>query len=294
MRRYAWLLLIPVVALAACDQSREELAAALAAQEALAAEKDSLMAEVLEASQFVADVNSQLTKVEGLAEPVATGDDRGIPGPEADRRERQQSLERVQKAVERLTEAERRLGGAQQRLRLLAKNETQLIKQLDEYQQTITDLRTQMEQREAELTTQIAMLEGRVDTLTAVATALSDTVTNLVGEKNTVYYVAGTKDELIEKGVLVQEGSKFLFFGSTRLEPARDLNVAAFTPLDMRRDTVIVLPDTNESYRIVSRQNLTYLDEGSLVDGGQARGVIRIESPRGFWGPSRYLILVRS
>lgn len=292
MRRYTWLLIAPVVALAACDQSREELAAALAAQEALAAEKDSLMAEVLEASQFVADVNSQLSNVEGLAEPVATGDDRGIPGPEADRRERQQTLEKVQRAVERLAEAERRVSGAQQRLRLLARNETQLIKQLDEYQATITELRAQMEQRETELTAQIAVLEGRVDTLTHVATALSDTVNQLVGEKHTVYYVAGTKDELIEKGVLVQEGSKFLFFGSRRLEPARDLNIGAFTPLDMRRDTVISLPDTSESYRIVSRQNLEYLD-GSVEDG-KARGVLRIESPRGFWAPSRYLILVRT
>jgi len=290
---------LAVLTAAACV-GKDRYDSAVAARDSLSIEKDSLLSEVLETMKFVADVNSELAKGKDLATATTDSDEIGAPGAQRDRMERAAALERIQLAVSRLNEAESQLAKAQQRIRSLSRTETKLLAQVQEYETSLTNLRTTLEQREAELTAvieqqkgEIAALAGQVDTLSLTAAALGDTVRNLTFYQNTVYYVAGSKDELIAQGVLVEEGSKFLFFGSRRLEPARELNVAAFTPIDMNDQRVILLPDAGEEYRIVTRQNTSFADSLSLRDG-KARGEIRITSPREFWAPSKFLILVRS
>ena len=122
--------------------------------------------------------------------------------------------------------------------------------------------------------------------------ALSDTVVNLTSYKNTVYYAIGTKDELMKKGVITKEGSKFLVFGGTRLEPARNLNPEAFTAIDKTTNTSIPLPRTDKKYKIVSRQSPTYLASGVTKDG-KVTGAVEIGHPEEFWSASKYLILVQ-
>ncbi len=112
---------------------------------------------------------------------------------------------------------------------------------------------------------QIAGLTGQLDTarvvnaqLTSDKVALQDTVTNLTSYKNTVYYIAGTEEELLQKGVVVKEGKKFLFFGGKQLHPARSLDPSVFTPMDKTTATAISLPAGE--YKMVSRQDLSFAD----------------------------------
>jgi hypothetical protein len=106
-----------------------------------------------------------------------------------------------------------------------------------------------------------------------------------------VYVVVGTRKELLEKGVLVENGRKrFLVAGTRPVTPAPDLDPGVFTKLDRRSDTTIFLPDG--VYRIVSRQNGTYAVPQDWKDGGIVGG-LTIENPERFWDTSRYLILVR-
>src|ERR1700737_4762530 len=60
--RYPGLILMLVVLTAGCDRSRAELTKALAESRAAEAQKDSLLTEVLETTQFVSDLNSELAK----------------------------------------------------------------------------------------------------------------------------------------------------------------------------------------------------------------------------------------
>ena len=110
--------------------------------------------------------------------------------------------------------------------------------------------------------------------------------------KNTVYYVVGTKDELMKSGVVSKEGSKFLVFGGTRLEPARNLDPAAFTAIDKTQTLSIPLPRTDKKYKIISRQSPSYLT-GNVNGKGEVKGVLEIALPDEFWSPSKYLILVQ-
>jgi len=92
--------------------------------------------------------------------------------------------------------------------------------------------------------------------------------------------------------VVTKEGSKFLVFGGTRLEPARNLDPAAFTAIDKTQQMSIPLPRTDKKYKIVSRQSPSYLGGGVTKDG-KVSGTVDITQPEDFWAPSKYLILVQ-
>jgi hypothetical protein len=294
--RYAWpMIVLAVVATTGCNQA--ELKKALADSKAAEAQKDSLLTEVLETTQFVSDINSELAKAKSVAVKPASSD-RGVPGAREDRAERQAALARVQQVITRLNESEAKLTATETRAKASRQRNARLLAQIETYKKTIEDLKTAAEQQKAEYeaqladkNTQIASLAGRVDTLTSDKAALSDTVANLTTYKNTVYYAIGTKDELMKKGVITKEGSKFLFFGGTRLEPARNLNPEAFTAIDKTQATSIPLPRTDKHYKIVSRQSPTYLT-GPTKDG-KVSGSVEIAQPEEFWSASKYLILVQ-
>jgi hypothetical protein len=146
---------------------------------------------------------------------------------------------------------------------------------------------------------QIAALNSKVDTVTRAnvklageKTALTDTVSNLTNEKNTAYYVVGTKDELIKSGVLVEEGHKrLLIVGGRNVSAARDLDPSKFTRIDRLKDRVINLPEGE--YTIFSRQNPAFAQPFESKDG-KIRGGLRVNEPEKFWEPSKFLIIVKA
>jgi hypothetical protein len=111
-------------------------------------------------------------------------------------------------------------------------------------------------------------------------------------ENNTVYYVIGSKDDLKKRGLIVEEGSKFLFFGHKALVPARTLDESQFTPIDKYTVTTITLPDSAKRFQIVSRQDPALVHEGTTPDG-KPDGVLTIANPEQFWTPSKFLIIVQ-
>ena len=226
---------------------KQKLDAALAESQKVSAEKDSLLNEVLANAEMVSSINSELGKVKDLgANPVTKGE----AGTTAND-QRQVVLGKIRDAITRLQTSEDNLEKAKQRLAALDKKDSRLTAQITKYQQTIEEMKTQMEQQQTEyLATidsqkvQIATLNSNLDTVTAQKTQVETEKQALVDTMNTVYYAIGTSKALKDEGVAVQEGSKFLFFGGTRLEPARDPNVSAFTVIHRINDTVIALPDS--------------------------------------------------
>ncbi len=304
MRKYAWTLFV-VGALATTGCNQAELKKALADSRSAEAQKDSLLTEVLETTQFVTDINGELAKAKSLAVTTASTDP-GVPGARKDREDRKAALERVNAVISKLNESEAKLAATETRARTSRVRNARLLAQIGTYKKTIDDLRSTAETQKAdyeaqlaEKNTQIVTLAGRVDTLTTekgqletVKAALTDTVVNLTQYKNTVYYAIGTKDELMKKGIITKEGSKFLVFGGTRLEPARSLVPEAFTAIDKTTNTSIPLPRTDKKYKIVSRQSPAYLAAGVAKDG-KVTGAVEIARPEEFWSASKYLILVQ-
>jgi myosin heavy subunit len=295
-------IVLAVVATTGCNQA--ELKKALAEAKTAEAQKDSLLTEVLETTQFVSDINSEIAKAKSITVKTA-GSDPGVPGAKKDREERQEALDRIKQVIARLNESEAKLTETEARAKQSRQRNARLLAQIETFKKTVEDLKTTAEQQKteyesalAEKDTQIASLAGRVDTLSnensqlsSAKAALTDTVGNLTAYKNTVYYAVGTKDELVKKGVVTKEGSKFLVFGGTRLEPARNLNPEAFTAIDKTQQTSIPLPRTDKKYKIISRQSPNYLS--SAVKDGKVSGSLEIAQPEEFWAASKYLILVQ-
>ena len=275
---------------------KQKLDAALAESQKVSAEKDSLLNEVLANAEMVSSINSELSKVKDLgANPVTKGE----AGTTAND-QRQVVLGKIRDAITRLQTSEDNLEKAKQRLAALDKKDSRLTAQITKYQQTIEEMKTQMEQQQTQyLATidsqkvQIATLNSNLDTVTAQKAQVETEKQALVDTMNTVYYAIGTSKALKDEGVAVQEGSKFLFFGGTRLEPARDPNVSAFTVIHRINDTVIALPDSTHSYKIISRQNASYLSN-EVRDGNKVKGdALHIANPEKFWGASKFLVVVQ-
>jgi hypothetical protein len=295
--KYAGLVLILAVTTMGCE-SRATLTKALAESKAAEAQKDSLLTEVLETTQFVSDLNSELAKAKVTA--LEIGEERGVPGAQRDKEERKATLERIRQVINRLNESEAKLTETENRVKNAKVRNARLLAQIATYKQTIEDLKTAAEQQRAETEAiiadqrnQIATLAGRVDTLSWEKGWLIDTVAHLTAYKNRVYYAVGTKDELIKNGVVTKEGSKFLIFGGTRLEPARRPNLDAFTMIDKTQTLSIPLPRTDKKYKIVSRQSPDFL-AGDITEKGEVKGVVEISAPEDFWSASKYLILVQN
>ncbi|HEV8454679.1 MAG TPA: hypothetical protein VGQ24_07300 [Gemmatimonadales bacterium] len=296
--KYAGLVLMILAVTTMGCESRADLTKALAESKAAEAQKDSLLTEVLETTQFVSDLNSELAKAKVTA--LEIGEERGAPGAQRDKEERKATLERIRKVIDRLNESEAKLTETETRVKNAKIRNARLLAQIATYKQTIEDLKTAAEQQRAETEAmiadqrnQIATLAGRVDTLSWEKGWLIDTVAHLTAYKNRVYYAVGTKDELIKNGVVTKEGSKFLFFGGTRLEPARRPNLDAFTMIDKTQTLSIPLPRTDKKYKIVSRQSPDFL-AGDISEKGEVKGVVEIGSPEEFWSASKYLILVQN
>src|SRR4051812_43727561 len=249
-------------ALAACtagrdrafsDSMRVVVARQSVLTEKLTAQRDSVSRVLDEANTFVGKIDASISRVKGLG--AATKPKRGSEGPIEDQvRERKDMLRRVDALVTRARETAQQVSALKERERQLLAENGQLKDSLSADAQRLAADAEQLAQMRGSI-------EQQAQTIAALQARLDDFDKLLVAERtaaNRVYYVIGTEDELVKKGVVVREGGTNLLIkriGRT-LVPARELNREAFTPIDARETHAIVVPDSTKRYAIVSRQNL--------------------------------------
>lgn len=306
--RLAPIAALTALALAACNNEGKQQLATLAHADSvrvdsLSGVRKDLLDEVMSSTQFVAEINTELAKARSLTskadsrleslkmnagEKVKTNEDRKV------------IIARITHLVAKLDSVQSRLASTRAHAQQLSQHDAGLMAQVATYEKSIADLKQVAEQQRAEFqvvidrqTTQIAQLNTQVDTLNRVRTALTDTVGQLTSEKNAVYFVVGTRDELIAQGILAKEGQKrFLLVGSRTIAPARELDPTKFTKIDRLANRTIVMPDAGE-YEIISRQNVAYAVPAGEKNGKMV-GTLTINQPEQFWENSRFLIIVRS
>src|SRR5215217_9664846 len=127
--RQVTLILMLVLAASACSRQHSELQKALAEARAAEAQKDTLLTEVLETTQFVSDLNSELAKARSVA-IYASGEDRGAPGAQLDSEERKATLERIQQVIARLNESEAKLTVTENRVKNAKIRNARLLAQI--------------------------------------------------------------------------------------------------------------------------------------------------------------------
>jgi hypothetical protein len=253
----------------------------LALTTSLSSQKDSLMRAIFESDSLLTRIDSQIRTVKGL--PAKKRVTRSYESPLEEQLVRRKELaDRVEALVQRARVTATELAESRRREQeLRGKNDTLQLRIADD-QRIITELGNKVQEQAAS----IAALELRVDSLI--------TETKVIGERYyRAYYIVGTEDELVEKGIVEREGgANFLIahIGRT-LQPARALDLEMFTAIDRRDVREIPLPDSTKKYAVVSRQSL---DNAEVLerDDAEFRGHLRIPDSERFWGTSRFLILV--
>jgi hypothetical protein len=255
----------------------------------LTAQRDSVSRVLGDADVFIGKIDSSISRVKGL--PAKSKAKAGSEGPLMDQvRERKDMLRRVDALVERARETAKEVAALKER-------EKQLMAENGE----LKDSLSAQAQRLAADAEQIAQLQGNIEQqaqqIVALQARLDDFDKQLVSERAAsarAYYVIGTEDELLKKGVIVKEGGANLIIkrvGRT-LVPARQLDKAAFTQIDTREIHAISVPDSTKRYEIVSRQSLDDVKVANR-EGTSFRGALEIPDADKFWAASRYLIIVQ-
>ncbi len=261
----------------------------LALTTTLSAQKDSLTRIVFDADHFIMQIDSQIRTVKGL--PAAKRAGQPLESPLDEQLERRKEIMgRVNALIDRANTTARQLAESRQRETTLREEKAVLEEQLAQVQQAMSGDETMIAELAATIqrqTERIAGLELRIDSLV--------TETRTLGKTHyRAYYIVGTERELLDKGVIQQEGGAnlLLFHPGRTVQPARMLDPALFTPIDQREVREIPVPDTTRRYRLVSRQSLAAA-EVQEQDETTFTGSLRIADASQFWASSRFLILVQ-
>jgi hypothetical protein len=285
------LAIVAAAGLAACGPSKEharaDSATAAAASEQtrlatqLAAQKDSLTRVVLQADEFIMHIDSSISKVKGLPKSKAKT---ATLDPLAQQiQNRKAVMARVDALVARAQQTASQLARAN-------KDNATLRAQLASDSVMIADLNSTIQRQTAMMGT----MSTRIDSLTGETVRLGATIADLENQKNKAFYVIGSEDELLKRGVIVREGGANLLIAhpGRTLQISRTADPKEFTEVDQRGTKSIAMPDSSGRYKVVSRQSLDYATVNER-DKDTFRGNLQIADVSRFWGPSRFLVIVR-
>lgn len=262
-----------------------------ATRDSVEAAQATLLAESMAVTEFVGELNNELARAGRLKIELSSGAAGESKIAEA-KREREALAGRIRQILVALDSSEARLERAQQRVTRLAGRESALNARVAALVSRVDSLRESAAAAQRALNARIAGLEQTVVTLASDTARLAARVGQLSDSVHTVYYVAATEQELLERGIIVREGGRrYLVAGPRAIQPSRQLSPESFNAIDMTKTRTIPLPPGQ--YRIVSRHSIE-LAKPEVLDRGKVGGALRVTSPEEFWAGSRYLILVRA
>ena len=153
-----------------------------------------------------------------------------------------------------------------------------LVKQLEEKDGQLRDLRAQLDAKEihiAELDQPISDLHQGVDNLKGESQQKSNTINTQDKQLHTAWFVFGTKKELKEQGIL--DGGKVL---------QGNFNKNYFTKIDIRVEKEIKLYSKSAKL-LTMHPSSSY----TLARDSKNQYVLRINNPQIFWSTSKYLVI---
>ncbi len=253
-------------------------------------DKDRALQQVIDATRFADQVDAELRQVRGLTSRV------GVSGPDESGREQAANAQRD--ILDRLAQMRQRLNARQAQVSSLLDTLKSLRSDSSATATLLTDLSARLVARDRDIATfedEVRKLRAENSVLASEKAVLTDTVKAMDVRENTVYYVVGSRKQLIDDGVVSEEGGSrgllIVKLGKT-LVPSRSLDRARFTAADRRETLTIPLPRSDRPYKIVSRHDVALIETDKKENDGSFRGEsIRITDPRAFWSTSPYLII---
>ncbi|MDD2530386.1 MAG: hypothetical protein PHN41_04080 [Bacteroidales bacterium] len=160
----------------------------------------------------------------------------------------------------------------------------------------IESLQTRVNEQEAQiqaLTTElqekkivIENLNKNIDNLSKQNQAKDEQILQVESERNTAYYIIGTKKELQTEGIVSTSGG-FLGIGK-RTKVSGDSELAKYTKIDVRHFEQIPLNGKDKIKIMTSHPSSSY----EIVMEGKIPTSIKIKNANDFWGKSRFLVVM--
>ena len=275
-------------ALATASAERDSLQGLM---QGTSADKDRALAQVVEASKFADEVDAELRQVRGLSSKV------GVT--KRDESGKTEAAAAQKDILDRLTQMRQRLAARQSQVTALLDTLKTMRADSSAAAALLADLNERLATRDKEIAAfqdEIRALRSQNERLTVEKAVLTDTVKAMDVRENKVFYIVGSRRQLIADKVVTEEGGSrgllIVKLGKT-LVPARSLEEARFTRADRREVLTIPLPRNDRPYRFVSRHDVGLIEAAKKEKDGAFRGDnIRITDPVKFWASSRYLIIV--
>ncbi len=251
-----------------------------ASMQQLLAERDSYLNEVIsEVNDIYADLEKSRTKEGRLAQRTD-----GVEGQTANVTldTRKQLLQNISEIDSTLKNNRKRISDLQTRVKAFAGDIANL-------NTLVENLRASVLEREQSIAQLEARVQGLETTVMQKTTLIQEKEMMLDQQQkhmNTVYYVAGTKAELKEKGVITDEGG-FLWglLGSTTIMVS-GVDQSVFTPIDKTREQTLHVQGTIDE--ILPRRSADFFAASSADENGSDLKILR---PDKFW-QDNYLVVV--
>jgi len=169
-----------------------------------------------------------------------------------------------------------------------------LNKSIEEQNNSIMQLTAELEKRDykiaamdgtiVKLNEDLASRDDSIQSKSQIIAQKTQTITEKENELNKAFFAAGTKKQLIEKGVISTDGG---FLGIAKSKSIRDdFNPGSFTQLDMRNTNQF--PINAKRAKLISEHPL---NSYKLVEENDKIAYLEIEKPEEFWKLTRFVIV---
>jgi hypothetical protein len=202
--------------------------------------------------------------------------------------------EMLEKSSKKIEELDKKLKLSGIEIKSFKNKIAQLSIMITEQDNNIQQLRTEIEQRDykiAEMDVKLVELQGDIAskddsivTKSKIIAEKSQTIVEKDNEMNKAYFVSGSYDQLVAKGVLTKEGG---FLGIAKDVTIRDnIKESNFTVLDMRKASQFPL-NAKKAKLISEHPDNSY----RLVEQNDKIAYLEIENPQEFWKLTKYVIV---
>ncbi len=272
-----------------CDKTKEhELQAQLdknqtdrmALQDALK-DREEFVDQILKS---VNDIYADLEKAGAKEKNIMPGEKGSAEIPWVSSKEtREGFLKTIDEIGSTLKDNRKKINDLQARVRSYRGEVKNLTALLDKLKATLQE----REESIAQLKANVDGLQKTVAEQTALVSEKEKTIDEQTKTMHTVYYVAGTRKELENKGIVTEEGG-FLWglLGSTTTL-ARDVDLSEFTPLDKTTDQTIHVAGKIDD--ILPHRKADYYATSSDGDNGSDLKILR---PERFWQGNTLVVVL--
>lgn len=209
-------------------------------------------------------------------------------GGEINQDRRSKITSQIQDINEILAQNKEKISNLTAQLQKTQSNNKQLTAFIEKLQKRIAEQEEELQLMTTELQKKnitISTLNRNLEELTTQNREKDEHIMKVEDERNTVYYIIGSKKQLKEKGIISSNGG-FLGIGK-KTSVTSDSDLASYTKIDARRVKHIILPG-HKTQILTSHPSSSYTLEG----GADKATALDINDASAFWAKSKFLVIL--